>query len=66
MELLTKHGQAREVGAPTHCPAGHELRAGTMLVGFDSPDPATVGRSRTVECRVCAAVWFYGFGWRHA
>ncbi|HEX4432839.1 MAG TPA: hypothetical protein VHZ96_26435 [Frankiaceae bacterium] len=55
-----------ETGAPTHCPAGHELRAGTMLAGFDSPDPDTQPRCRTVTCRKCGAVWYDGAGWRPA
>lgn len=53
-----------ETGAPTHCPNGHPLGAGTMLAGYDSPDPDTVGRSRTITCRACLAVWYDGWGWR--
>jgi hypothetical protein len=61
--LAAAHGQVVETGAPTRFPAGHGLGPGTMVVGYDSPDPATVGRSRTVMCRDCWAVWFDGYGW---
>lgn len=53
-----------EVGAPTSCPAGHELRAGTMLAGYSSPDPDTHGPCRTITCRACWTVWYDGWGWR--
>lgn len=63
--IAADNGQAvLETGAPTRCPASHQLGAGTMLVGYDSPDPAREPRVRTVQCRACMAVWFDGFGWR--
>lgn len=64
MELRGTAEGIQEVGAPTRCPVGHALGAGTMLVGYDTPDPATAPRVRMIQCRACWARWFDGFGWR--
>lgn len=43
--------------APTHCPNGHELGPGRVLVGWQAPRGGTLDAGyRTHECRQCGTV----------
>lgn len=43
--------------APTHCPNGHRLGPGRVLVGWMAPRAGTLEQGyRTHECRECGAV----------
>ena len=48
--------ETREL-APAHCPFGHPLGAGRVLVAYE-PHPGHVGRARSWTCRQCGAkIW---------